>query len=102
MLVCAPSNIAVDQLTEKIHKTGLKVVRLCAKSREAIDSPVSFLALHNQVRNMESVPELQKLQQLKDELGELSSADEKRYRTLKRNCERDLLQVTQPTCDLSQ
>ena len=25
MLVCAPSNIAVDQLTEKIHKTGLKV-----------------------------------------------------------------------------
>lgn len=54
VLVCAPSNIAVDQLTEKIHKTGLKVVRLCAKSREAIDSPVSFLALHNQIRNLES------------------------------------------------
>lgn len=50
ILVCAPSNIAVDQLTEKIHRTNLKVVRLCAKSREAIDSPVSFLALHNQVR----------------------------------------------------
>ena len=49
ILVCAPSNIAVDQLTEKIHRTGLKVVRLCAKSREAIDSPVSFLALHHQV-----------------------------------------------------
>ena len=49
VLVCAPSNIAVDQLTEKIHKTGLKVVRLCAKSREAIYSPVAFLALHNQV-----------------------------------------------------
>lgn len=70
-----------------------QVVRLCAKSREAIDSPVAFLALHNQVRNMESVPELQKLQQLKDELGELSATDEKRYRTLKRNCERELLQV---------
>jgi len=25
VLVCAPSNIAVNQLTEKIHKTGLKV-----------------------------------------------------------------------------
>ena len=49
ILVCAPSNIAVDQLTEKIHRTKLKVVRLCAKSREAIDSPVSFLSLHNQV-----------------------------------------------------
>ena len=53
VLVCAPSNIAVDQLTEKIHRTGLKVIRLCAKSREAIDSPVSFLALHNQVRCLE-------------------------------------------------
>ena len=53
VLVCAPSNIAVDQLTEKIHMSGLKVVRLSAKSREAIDSPVSFLALHNQIRNMD-------------------------------------------------
>lgn len=43
---------------------------------------------------MDSVPELQKLQQLKDEQGELSAADEKRYRSLKRNCERDLLQVS--------
>lgn len=25
VLVCAPSNIAVDQLTEKIHRTRLKV-----------------------------------------------------------------------------
>ena len=130
VLVCAPSNIAVDQLTEKIHRTGLKCVRLCAKSREAIESPVSFLALHNQIRSMEGwVPlyivnvlstlksaywamflyddvfgiilysthgELQKLQQLKDETGELSSADEKRYRTLKKQCEKELLQVNKP------
>ena len=47
--MCAPSNTAVDQLTEKVHRTGLKVVRLCAKSREAIDSPVAFLSLHRQV-----------------------------------------------------
>ncbi|KAJ8304424.1 hypothetical protein KUTeg_018007 [Tegillarca granosa] len=98
VLVCAPSNIAVDQLTEKIHKTGLKVVRLCAKSREAIDSPVSFLALHNQIRSMESVPELQKLQQLKDETGELSSTDEKRYRSLKKQCEKELLQHADVIC----
>ncbi|XP_078488507.1 regulator of nonsense transcripts 1 [Ciona intestinalis] len=98
VLVCAPSNIAVDQLTEKIHRTGLKVVRLCAKSREAIDSNVSFLSLHNQVRSMESLPELQKLQQLKDETGELSSNDEKRYRALKRNAERELLQHADVIC----
>lgn len=98
VLVCAPSNIAVDQLTEKIHMTGLKVVRLCAKSREAIDSPVSFLALHNQIRNMANMLELQKLQQLKDETGELSSTDEKRYRALKKQCERDLLQNADVIC----
>lgn len=50
VLVCAPSNIAVDQLTEKIHRSGLKVIRLCAKSREDVSNDVSFLALHNQVR----------------------------------------------------
>ncbi|KAF0047111.1 hypothetical protein F2P81_000744 [Scophthalmus maximus] len=98
VLVCAPSNIAVDQLTEKIHLSGLKVVRLCAKSREAIDSPVSFLALHNQTRNMDSMPELQKLQQLKDETGELSSSDEKRYRALRRTAERELLMNADVIC----
>ncbi|ALC49824.1 Upf1 [Drosophila busckii] len=98
VLVCAPSNTAVDQLTEKIHRTNLKVVRLCAKSREAIDSPVSFLALHNQIRNMESNTELKKLQQLKDETGELSSADEKRYRSLKRNSENQLLEAADVIC----
>ena len=37
--------------------------------------------------------ELQKLQQLKDDQGELSSSDEKKYRFLKRQFERELLQV---------
>ncbi|KAL3278282.1 hypothetical protein HHI36_013616 [Cryptolaemus montrouzieri] len=98
VLVCAPSNTAVDQLTEKIHKTNLKVVRLCAKSREAIDSPVSFLALHNQIRKMEGNTEQQKLQQLKDETGELSSVDEKRYRMLKKLAEKELLEAADVIC----
>jgi hypothetical protein len=55
VLVCAPSNTAVDQLTEKIDKTGLKIVRVCAKSREAIESPVGHLALHNQIKNMDGL-----------------------------------------------
>lgn len=98
VLVCAPSNTAVDQLTEKIHRTNLKVVRVCAKSREAIDSPVSFLALHNQIRNMDTNVELKKLQQLKDETGELSSADEKRYRMLKKTAEKELLEAADVIC----
>jgi hypothetical protein len=49
VLVCAPSNVAVDQLAAKIAATGLKVVRVAAKSRETLDSPVQNLALHYQV-----------------------------------------------------
>lgn len=98
VLVCAPSNTAVDQLTEKIHRTNLKVIRVCAKSREAIDSPVSFLALHNQIRNLETNNELKKLQMLKDETGELSSGDEKRYRSLKKQAEKELLDAADVIC----
>jgi regulator of nonsense transcripts 1 len=96
--VCAPSNVAVDQLTEKIHQTGLKVVRLCAKSREAVSSPVEFLTLHYQVRHLESSSEYHKLQLLKDEQGELSSQDEKRYKSLKRSLEREILQNADVIC----
>lgn len=98
VLVCAPSNIAVDQLAEKIHRTGLRVVRVAARSREAVDSAVAFLTLHQQVRQLSSCGELQKLQQLLDEAGELSAADEKRYRTLKRCAERELLDAADVVC----
>lgn len=33
VLVCAPSNIVVDMLAERINKTKLKVVRFCSKLR---------------------------------------------------------------------
>jgi regulator of nonsense transcripts 1 len=46
VLVCAPSNVAVDHLTAKIHKTGLKVVLLLAKSRDTLDFSVAFLTLY--------------------------------------------------------
>eukprot|EP01135_Chromosphaera_perkinsii_P005470 Nk52_evm19s352 gene=Nk52_evmTU19s352 len=98
VLVCAPSNIAVDHLTEKIHKAGLKVVRVAAKSREAIESSVDFLSLHNQVRANTRFPELQKLQALKDDQGELSSSDERRYKALKRACEKELLNNADVIC----
>lgn len=98
VLVCAPSNVAVDQLTEKIHATGLKVVRLTAKSREALDSQVSFLTLHEQVANNDMHVELQKLIQLKNEQGELSSNDERKYKALARSCEREILDTADVIC----
>lgn len=98
VLVCAPSNVAVDQLTEKIHTTGLKVVRLTAKSREALDSSISFLTLHQQVANNTTHVELQKLIQLKNEQGELSSNDERKYKTLIRQCEKEILGAADVIC----
>lgn len=100
VLVCAPSNVAVDQLTEKIHKTGLRVVRICAKSRESTPSLVDHLTLHTMVRNLDTPDkaELRKFQLLKDELGDLTAADARRYRQLRAQAERELLQAADVIC----
>ena len=98
VLVCAPSNVAVDQLTEKIHYTGLKVVRVSAKSREALESSVSFLTLHEQVAKNEINAPLQKLIRMKNELGELSFSDEKKYKSLLRKAEREILDAADVIC----
>ncbi|BGP13779.1 hypothetical protein JCM10213_006389 [Rhodosporidiobolus nylandii] len=98
VLVAAPSNVAVDQLTEKIHATGLKVVRVTAKSREALESSVSFLTLHAQVANSDTHPELQKLIQLKQEQGELSSSDERKFKALTRAVEKEILSNADVIC----
>lgn len=98
VLVCAPSNVAVDQLCERIHRTGLKVVRLTAKSREDVESSVGFLSLHEQVRMNDSNVELMKLAQLKTELGELSSQDEKKFKALTRAAEREILTNADVIC----
>ncbi|CAA9987685.1 regulator of nonsense transcripts, putative [Plasmodium knowlesi strain H] len=84
VLVTAPSNVAVDQLSVRIHKTGLKVVRLCAKSREYVPSIADYLYLHNQMKLIKSDigEELNKLLELKEEVGELSQKDERRLKKL--------------------
>ena len=71
VLVTAPSNIAVDHLTEKISATGLKVVRLAAKSREAVASTVEHLTLHTMIKSLASPDkaDLRKLMQLKEDQG---------------------------------
>ena len=91
ILVCAPSNVAVDQLCERVHRTGLKTVRVTAKSREDVESSVSFLSLHEQVRMNETNVEFAKFHKLKNQVGELSSQDEKKFKQLTRAAEREIL-----------
>ncbi|CAO4362526.1 unnamed protein product [Caenorhabditis nigoni] len=97
VLVCSPSNIAVDHLAEKIHKTGLKVVRLCARSREHSETTVPHLTLQHQLKVLGG-PELKKLIQLKEEIGELESKDDLRYLQLKRVKEHELLAAADVIC----
>ena len=101
VLACAPSNVAVDHLTEKIDKTGLKVVRLCAKSRESVNSCVDHLTLHHQLQTIAAGAErseFHKLTALRDEVGELSDKDDRRLATLKRDLEHDILQSADVIC----
>ena len=82
VLVTAPSNVAVDQLTEKIAATGLRVVRLASKTREQTSSNVDHLCLHV-MTPLAASDEFRKLQRLKDEIGDLSNNDLKKYRALR-------------------
>lgn len=56
VLVVAPSNVAVDHLTERIAQTGLRVIRLAAKSREGVASNVEHLCLHEMIRQLATQP----------------------------------------------
>ena len=84
-----------------IITVGVKVVRLAAKSREFVDSPVSHLCLHNMIyalaHNASYSPSLHRLQKMKDAagFGGLSNSDEKKYRTVLRRTERELLKAAQ-------
>jgi regulator of nonsense transcripts 1 len=79
VLVCAPSNIAVDQLTEKINGTGIRVVRLCARSRESVNSSIDYLSLHEQIKHLQHGPFklMQELMTKKEENLELSEKEDK-------------------------
>lgn len=94
VLVCAPSNVAADQLADKLLRTGLQVVRLVAKSRETIlsDTAIKGITLGELMMSSDETPdELKKLQQLKNDIGELSERDRTRYFKLLRKTELDIL-----------
>ena len=97
ILVTAPSNVAVDQLTEKIAATGLRVVRLASKTREQAASSVDHLSLHV-MTPLAAGDEFTKLQRLLKEVGELSDRDQRKYRSLRNKTEREILQAADVIC----
>lgn len=97
ILVCAPSNVAVDHLTSKLHALKLNVIRLTARSREDIESSVESLTLHAKV-NSKAKGKLKSLIRLKTELGELSSKDSGLYMKLLREQETKILDQADIIC----
>ncbi|KAJ2711106.1 ATP-dependent RNA helicase, partial [Coemansia spiralis] len=91
ILVCAPSNVAVDQLTEKVHLTGLRVARITARNREELESRISHLELHTQALMNDTIPELQRLHRLKTTAGELCAKDQNQYNRLRLQSEMEIL-----------
>ncbi|KAK8266417.1 hypothetical protein V6Z12_D12G244500 [Gossypium hirsutum] len=63
------------------------VVKLCAKSKEAVSSPIEHLTLYYQVRHFDTFEksELHKLQQSKDEQEGSFSKVRRRYNLAKRD-----------------
>ena len=68
--------------------------------QNAQDAAVSKGYFWLQVRHvdMPDRADLRKLQQLKDEQGELSSQDERKYKALKQATEREILQAADVVC----
>jgi regulator of nonsense transcripts 1 len=97
ILVCAPSNVAVDHLTEKLTNMGLKVVRITAKSREDVDSSISKYCLHELVKK-KAKGEFKKLIKLKEEIGELSFEDANIYYNKLRKSENDIISNADVIC----
>lgn len=97
ILVTAPSNVAVDHLTEKIAATGLRVVRLASKTRETTISSIDHLCLHI-MTPLAAGDEYKKLQRLRDEIGELTDRDMKKYKALQTKTEREILQSADVIC----
>ncbi|ODQ67108.1 P-loop containing nucleoside triphosphate hydrolase protein [Nadsonia fulvescens var. elongata DSM 6958] len=97
ILVCAPSNIAVDQLALRLYQAGLNVVRILAKSRTDVSEEVRFLSLEERVKKTGDI-RLRKLFMLKSELNELSASDEKAFKKLVYKCEQDILDSADIIC----
>jgi len=101
VLVCAPSNVAVNHLAEKIAQTGLRVVRVLSFSRENTATSADRFMLHNLVRDLaeRTNPTLKRLLQLNEEFrGQLSEADQKKLQTMIRTAELAILSHADVVC----
>ena len=101
VLVCAPSNVAVDQLTEKIHATGVMVVRVQAKTREHMEElSVNSLCLHTMIEQLGTTQSKRfcALKKKKEDNMHLSKKDQRLFVQLRSSLERKILSAASVIC----
>ncbi|KAL8270249.1 hypothetical protein Esti_005808 [Eimeria stiedai] len=107
ILVAASSNTAVDNLAERTHLTGLKVVRVYSRQREGADAgagssavPLEHLALHKLAENAPTAKSAEyiSLKRKKAKEGDLEFEEEKRLRALTSRCEAEVLMAADVVC----
>ncbi|OMJ71612.1 hypothetical protein SteCoe_30132 [Stentor coeruleus] len=82
ILVCSSSNVAVDNVVERIAKTGVKVIKICSRLREKIPSLIDAYCLHTKLKEYISKmhPEFISEYEAKAEYGEnISQKSYKKY-----------------------
>lgn len=97
VLVCAPSNVAVDHLTLQLSRLGLNVVRVLARGWACDNKEVEDCSLDSIVAKVGN-KRLKKLIRLRNEMGELSDDDYKEYSTLIRIKEATVLAKAEVIC----
>ena len=104
ILVCAPSNIAVDELASRIHKTGLKVVARSREDAMSSNPEVEHLTLHEMVNRRIAAgaqndhASLRELIALRKETGTLSNKDYDKYIVLQKRLEETIMAEADVVC----
>lgn len=99
VLVCAPSNVAVDNLALRISRLGINVVRLVSRSRETVSSMVEDICLHNiAVYVGGDKGELYELNSEYQKTGQLPPDKMNRYQKLMATAERVILRHAEVVC----
>jgi regulator of nonsense transcripts 1 len=99
ILACAPSNVAADNVAERLHLIGVNVVRMMAKSNP--ETLVPHLTMQSFIRRLpdEGYYSRLKAMQIKLDNGEhLPSVKEAEYRTLLAKAEQEIITRADVVC----
>lgn len=97
VLVCAPSNVAVDHLADKLNAAGVRVVRVLARLRDDWEAAASPLLLRQQTMDR-ALKSLRRLAEREAAGEQLTSAELKTFRKQWPAIEHSILSAAQVVC----